>query len=135
MKKRVMGRSKELQGSYVVTWRKMLTRQSLGYQYVPVMVNYQFETLELAAYKDVGSDGEPHWRFVENSTWYNALVQLVTFCQDQDYLSKPERQLRTISSQSDGQPRLHPEASFWNRLTRALSASCILSHLYEQLSD
>ena len=38
----------EPQGSHVVTWRKMLTRQSLGYQYVPIMVNYQFETLELA---------------------------------------------------------------------------------------
>ena len=40
----------ELQGKHIMRWRKMLMRQALGYQYVPVHVSYDFDTLDLATY-------------------------------------------------------------------------------------
>ena len=90
----------ELQGRHILRWRKLLMRQALGYQYVPVLVAYDFDTLDLAAYiSGVTTTGTGaartttnEYSLSESSSWAPALIQLLTYASDnRHFVANPRR--------------------------------------------
>ena len=80
----------QLQGRDIVAWRKLLVRQSLGYLYTYVSLNYEFDIIEMACYKSgplVLTNGATidGYALVEHSSWFQSLSLLVEFAMDHQY--------------------------------------------------